>query len=324
MNRLATLCLSALLALGLTACERDAQPGADSKSMAGDGPAEASQRVAAELKDNDVLGALQAALPPSAIERMKVEFENSRKEAPNEDERLEFAAVMAKLTADDAEAALMAELEPALQKYEAEMKAQMPLLIAMGRGFSEQWVKENPQLTETQKKQIAGLLDGVARWLGEVNFADRELARRAVSTMVQTARKLELKTLDQLQALEFEQAMAKAGVVMGGVKDVLSIYGLKIDDSLASVRASVLSQEGDSAKVKMAYRFFDQTLEVESDMVRREGRWFGKETIEGIEKQLAAAAADSAAASVEAVPADALQAPAPEAAAADADGAGDE
>ncbi len=324
MNRLATVCLSALLALGLTACQREAQPGADSKSMAGDGPAEATQRVAAELRDNDLLGALQAALPPSAIERMKAEFESSRKEAPSEDDRLEFAAVMGKLTAADAEAALMAELEPALQKYEAEMKAQMPLLIAMGRGFSEQWVQDNPQLSDTQKKQIAGLLDGVAKWLGEVDFADRELARRAVSAMVQTARKLELKSLDELQSLEFEQAMAKAGVVMGGVKEVLSIYGLMVDDSLASVRTSVVSQDGDAAKVKMAYRFFDQTLEVESDMVRREGRWFGRETIEGIEKQLAAAAADAAAASVEAAPAAMPEAPAPEAAAADADGAGDE
>ncbi len=313
MNRIPRLLFVALLALGLAACQREAQQGADPKTLAGDGPAEASARVAAELEANDVLGALQAALPPSAIARMKTEFEAARKEASSEEDRLEFAAVMSKLTAADAEAALMAELEPALKKFEAEMKAQMPLFIAMGRGFSEQWVKENPQLTQTQKQQIAGLLDGVAKWLGAVDFADRGLARQAVAATVSTARKLDLQSLDQLRTLEFEQAMAKAGIVMAGVKQVLAIYGLKVDESLASVQTSVVSQEGDSAKVKMAYRFFDQTLEVESDMVRREGRWFGKETIEGIEKQLAEASAGAA-----------IEAPQADAAATDADGAGDE
>lgn len=279
MNRIFAFCLAALAGLVLAGCQSETQQMADAKSLQGDGPADVSERIARDLKDNNLLGALQAALPPQAFEKMKADYERERQQPPSEEDRAEFAAQMAKLTAADAESALAAELEPMLQKYETEMKAQMPLMLAMGRGFAQQWVQESKELNAEQKQQTGQFLDAAVKWLESVDFADRALARQAIAKLVATARALDLKTLDDLQALSFEEATAKGGIAFAGAKDILAVYGVKVDEALGSVRASVLREEGDGAAVNIEYRLFGQPLQVETEMVRHDGRWYGKDSL---------------------------------------------
>ncbi len=285
MNRFLSAAIAGMLSLALIGCQSEPQQAADPQTLQADGPADAAERIVDELEANNVLGAIQAALPPADFEAMKLEYEKSRQEVVSEADRAEYALNMAKLTADNAEQALMAEFEPMLVKYETELAAQMPMMLAMGRGYAQQYLQESKTLTDAQKQQAGQLLDSVAKWLDSVNFADRDLARQAIAKVVGTARQLDLKTIDAVQALDFEQAMEKAGVVLGSVKDVLALYGFKINEGLASMRASVVSEEGDAAKVNVEYRLFDQPLQVETDMVRRDGRWYGKDTLAQLDRE---------------------------------------
>lgn len=294
MTRFPAVCLAAVLGLALAGCQSEPQQAADEKTLSADSPADAATRIARDLKDNNLLGAVQAAVPPAHFEKLKLEYEQGRKEPASDEDRASFAENMAKLTAPDAEQVLMAELEPMLQKFEAEMAAQMPLMVGMGRGFAQQWLQESKELSDEQKKQAGDLLDAVAKWLGEVRFTDRELARQAIGKAVSTARALQLKTIDDLQALSFEQAMAKGGIAFAGIKDILALYGMKVDEALGSVSASVLAQEGDSAKISMQYRLFGQPLQVETDMVRRDGRWYGKDSLAQLDREASAAAISAA------------------------------
>lgn len=294
MTRFPAVCLAALLGLALAGCQSEPQQAADAKTLAADSPADAATRIAKDLKDNNLLGAVQAAVPPAHFEKLKLEYDQGRKEPPSAEDRASFAESMGKLTAPNAEQALMAELEPMLQKFEAEMAAQMPLMVGMGRGFAQQWVQESKEFSAEQKKQVGDLLDAVAKWLQEVKLTDRELARQAIAKAVSTARALELKTIDDLQALSFEQAMGKGGIAFAGIKDILALYGLKVDEALGSVSANVLAQEGDSAKISMQYRLFGQPLQVETDMVRRDGRWYGKDSLAQLDREAAAIAAGDA------------------------------
>ncbi len=290
MNRILRTCAAGLLGLSLVACQSETPQATDAETLAADSPADVSERIAGELKDDNVLGALQAAMPPADFDEVKRRFEESRKEPPSAEDSAEFAANMAKLTAADAEQQLMAELEPLLAKYEAEMAAQLPMFVAMGRGYAQTFLQESKEISEDEKKQATQLLDGIANWLSTVNFGDRDLARQAIAKAVATARALDLQTLEQAQALEFEPAMAKAGIVFSGIKDILAVYGLNVDAALASVDSSVVSEQGDSARVKIAYRLFDKPLEVEADMVRRDGRWYGKDTLAKLDAERSKAA----------------------------------
>lgn len=288
MKRLAALALASITAVALVACQKDEPAGETPKAAAEAtaNPADAITATAQKLKSNDVLGVIQLTVPPRYYEKMKADWKaDLDKEPITEEDRLEFQAMMAKLTAPDAETALLAEAEPELAKFETEMAAQMPLMVGMGQGFVMQAIQANETMTAAQKKQAGDVVGAIAAWLQGVQFADRALARQAIGHAVSTARELDLKTLDEARALEFEPAMQKAGVAFKGIKDVLAVYGLKLDEAFDSVKASVVSETGDSAVVKVDYTIFNQPLSFESPMVRIDGRWYGKDTVEQLEKE---------------------------------------
>jgi len=291
MKRFAALALASFTALALVACQKEEQAGETpaAAAKATSNPAEAITATAQKLKGNDVLGVIQLTVPPKHYETMKAEWK-SKQEPITDADRAEFETMMAKLTAPDAETALMTEAEPELAKFETEMAAQMPLMVGMGQGFVMQAIQANEQMSAAQKKQAGDVVNAVAAWLQGVQFADRELARQAIGKAVATARELELETLDEARALEFEPAMQKAGIAFKGVKDVLAVYGLKLDEAFDSVKASVVSETGDTAVVKVDYSIFNQPLSFESPMVRIDGRWYGKDTVDQLEKELNAPA----------------------------------
>lgn len=289
MKRYAALAFAGLTAFALIACQKEEtageSPAATAKATAT--PDKAITEVAEKLKAGDVLAVLQMSVPPKHFDKMKADWKVEVNAEPiKEEDRVEFAAMMAKLTAPDAETALYTEAEPELVKFETEMAAQMPMMIGMGQGFAMQAVQGNEKLTEAQKKQAGDVVGAVAAWLQGVTLADRALAKQAIAKTVATARALNLSTLDEARALEFEPAMAKAGVAFNGVKEVLSVYGLNLNQTFDSVKTQIVSQEGDNAMVKVDYQIFGQPLSFETAMVKIDGRWYGKDTVEQLEKEM--------------------------------------
>ena len=293
MKRFAVLAFAGFTALSLVACQKEDSAGESpaATAQATATPDQAITEIAGKLKSGDLLAVMQMSLPPKHMDKMRADWKTKMAADPITDEdRKEFADTVAKLTAADAETALYTEAEPQLAKMETEMAAQMPMLIGMGQGFAMQSIQANEKLTEAQKKQAGDVVTAMAAWLQGVKFADRELAKQAIGKAVATARALELTTLDDMRALEFEPAMAKMGVAYNGVKDVLAVYGLKLDETFDSVKTQVVSQEGDNAMVKVDYQIFGQPLSFETAMVQIDGRWYGKDTIEQLEKELNAPA----------------------------------
>ena len=296
MKRFAMLACASLLALTLTACEKEAgeTPAAAAKATAN--PADAITAAAQKLKEGDVLAVIQLSVPPARFEKLKTEWKAKMAEdPPSEEDKLEFQGTMAKLTAPGAEDALLAEAEPELAKFDTEIAPQLPMWIGMGQGFVMQSVQANPDMTAEQKKQAGDVITAMVGWLQGVKLSDRGLVKQAIAEAVKTARALDLKTLDEARALEFEPAMAKFGTAFQGVKGVLKVYGFDLNQTFDSVKASVVSETGDSAKVKVDYTLFGQKLSTETEMVKIEDRWYGKDTIAQIEKELAPAPAETAA-----------------------------
>lgn len=293
MKRYALMAFVGLSALSLAACQKEETAGETPAvtAKATSNPADAITATAAKLKQGDILAVIQMSVPPDHYERMKADWKTEMQSDPvSEEDRVEFAAMMEKLTAPDAEARLFAEAEPELAKFETEMAAQMPLMIGMGQGFAVQAIQANEKLSAVQKQQAGEVVAAIAGWLQGVQFADRALARQAIAKVTSTARSLELKSIDEARALDFEPAMAKAGIAFNGLKDVLAVYGLKLDETFDSVKSEVVSQEGNAAKVKVSYKIFNQPLAFETDMVEIDGRWYGKDTVEQLAKDLAAPA----------------------------------
>lgn len=269
------------------ACKKDeeaaATPAAVAKATAT--PEAAIQSAVEHLKTGNIKALVMSQVPPNHLDEMRANWKKELEEdPPTEQEKTEFQAMMAELTAPDAEAKLMEKLEPQLTKFETEYAPQMPMMIAMGQGLMVQGIKDSQDLTDPQKVEATKSVEALAKWVQGVKLTDRELAKAAVSHVVAAARELNLKTLDEARALDFDTAMEKSGIAFRGAKKVLETYGLSLDKVLDTVKAEVVSKQGDTAKVKVSYVMFDQPMSFDTELVQIDGRWYGKQTIEELNK----------------------------------------
>ncbi len=276
----------ALVAL-VAACKKEepasTSPAAVAKATAT--PTAAIESAVAHLKSGDIKALVMSQVPPKHLEEMRANWRKELEEdPPTEQEKTEFQTMMADLTAPDAEAKLMEKLEPQFVKFESEYAPQMPMMIGMGQGLLQQGIKDSKDLTEPQKLEAAKSVDALAKWVQAIKFTDRDLAKQAVGHVVAAARELELKNLDEARALDFDKAMEKSGIAFRGVKKVLTTYGLSLDQMLDSVKTEVVSQQGDNAKVKVSYVIFEQPMSFETELVQVDGRWYGKQTIDELNK----------------------------------------
>jgi hypothetical protein len=101
----------------------------------------------------------------------------------------------------------------------------MPMMIAMGQGFIQSAIQQSKDLTEPQKQQTVALIDASAKWAQSAKFTDPALAKQAIAVICKTARDLNLKTIDEVRALNYDQAMQRAGIAWR-LQTVAGGYGL--------------------------------------------------------------------------------------------------
>src|SRR5262249_14140810 len=119
------------------------------------------------------------------------------------------------------------------------------------------------------------------------------LIKGAIAAVCKTARDLNLKTIDEARALTYDQGMQKAGIIMGGMKQVLLVYGLNVDKTLDSVKVEPAAVTGDSAKVKVTYVAFDKPFTTDGELVKVDNKWYSKQAIEQWNKRQQEAAAQT-------------------------------
>lgn len=279
MNLLARLLVLTALALGVAACNGDA----DKATSAQAGPAETVRQAMQLARNGDIAGLIEHNLPPAEFARIKATW-NDNKEPTSDTQRQRFAETMAKLTAPDAANALYAEFEADIRQFDTQYQQQMPTIVAMGRGYLRGLVQQNPDLSAAEKEQANGVIAALAQWVEKTRFTEPEKAKQALAIAADTARQLDLKTLDQARALTFEESAPRMKIAFEGLKRLLGVYGLSIDAVLDSVTAEVISTEGDKATVRIAYNLLGTPLEARSEMVRIDGRWYSSDTIDKLKK----------------------------------------
>ena len=292
MSKLARVALVAALAAAFAGCGKK-----EENAAAGTAPTpapvvkastpDASVLAAVQyLKSGNIDGLIQNALPPAEYAKVKAKWaEDINKDPITDEDRQKFAENIGKLTAADAEAKLWAELEPKLKEMDAQMAQQMPMMVAMGKGMIQSSIQQNQDLNDAQKQQASQAIDAFGNWVQSAKFTDPALAKQAIGVVVKTARAINLKTLDEARALSYEQAMGKIGQGFVGLKEVLAIYGFSIDQTLDSVKAETISSDAANAKVKISYTLFNTPLSAESELVKVDDRWYGKEMLENLKKK---------------------------------------
>lgn len=245
------------------------------------GPAETLNAAFDALENDDLNTFLALMAPEDAVEKMRKDFKEEQDPSEITDEaRAEFNETVAKLTAPDAEEKLMAELEPQL----AEMGPQLPMMMGFGQMMVQSGIQENADLDDARKQQAMDASNAVFQKLQGVNLTDRELAKQAIGVVTSTARELDLTTLDAVYEMSFDDMLYKAGIVLGGTKELLNVYGLDLNAVISSMNAKVVDESGDAATVEISYDLFGTPQTTTAELVKKNDRWFSADMIEQIEK----------------------------------------
>lgn len=283
MKSFNTMAVAGLLVLSLAACKRDEAP-----ETAPTDPASAVEALAEALRENDLVRFNQLSLPEDLQQQTREYWEAQRNDPspidPEED--AQFREMMAKLRAPDAEEQLYADVEPMLNQYESEFKAQLPLMVAMGSAFANQSIQANESLSVEQKQHATEVLGAFAGWVGTAPIGDHDKAREAIAVITDTARRTDVVSMDDFRRMEQEEMLQRASIVWGGAKDFFAVYGFDVNESLGSVDAQTVSETGDTAMVRVNYRLLGSDLGFDVPMERIDGSWYSRDLVQGARDEL--------------------------------------
>lgn len=272
------LLLLALLAL--VACHN--KEGATPATPGGATPAAAVEQSVTLIKNGDFDGFWKHALPPADYANMRADWTRAKPEQRpiSDEDRARFNQAVQQLTAPDAETRLYDQLKPKLAQMDAQYHDQLPVLIGIGQAIISSGIAQNKTMTEPQKQQARDVLNVLLPWAQQTPWFDQDKAKQAVGVMVATTRQLDLKSADELQNMDFDSAMKKYSIAYGGIKRLLAIYGLSVDDTLDSVKVTTLSQNDHQAQVKIDYTLLGKPLSTQSQLVQVDGRWYSQDLID--------------------------------------------
>ncbi len=287
MMKLRSLALAGAVLLALGACgnkeeaaETPAAVQAAAKEM---GPVDTLQATNDAFKNNDLGQLLAMVMPADKLAEMRADWDKERAEPVTDEDRQEFADGWGKLTKDGAVDELMAEAEPQL----AQMGEQLPAMMPMFQGMLTMTVQESEDLSAEQKAAASSAVTGLFGWAQNADLANPELLRQALTIAHEKAKSLNLNSIDDVRAMDFDQMLGKASVMLGGVKEMLNVYGLSLDEMVGSMQAEQLEMAGDNAKVRTTYTVFGNPITYDTEMVKMDGRWYSKDSMESLEKMTA-------------------------------------
>ncbi len=281
MNRKLLLTLPAFaMLLLLSACgeqgDQAREPSAGVPDAGELAPHEAVEQSVAALRDNNIKGFLKLTLPEAKYADMQAQWAKKKQEPIKPEEKAEYEETMKRLTQEGAEEKLMADIRPQLEQ----MAPQMPMFVGMFQGIVQSAIAQNEDMSDTQREQAQSALTAMAGWAQRTDLASPDLAEQAVAAACETARELDLPTLEDVRALDFDEMLAKAGTLFAGLKEVLAVYDLNVNEAMDSVDAETVNQDGDTATVRTTFQFLGTEQSVDSELIRVGERWVSKEAME--------------------------------------------
>jgi hypothetical protein len=276
--------LLVLAMLVLVACHKKEEAAA---APGGATPEAAVQQSVSLIKAGDFSGFWQHALPPADYANLRADWKlpHPDQRPITDEDRARFNLALQQLTAPNAETTLYSQLKPKLELMEQQYHDQLPVMIGIGQAIVSTGIAQNKTMTENQKQQARDALNVLLPWAQQTPWFDQDKARQAVGVVVATARQLDLKSPDQLQNMGFDDAMKQYSIAWDGVKKLLLIYGLSIDDTLDSVKVTTIGIDHGQAHVKIDYTLLGKPLSSDSQLVLVDGRWYSQDLINSVRAQ---------------------------------------
>lgn len=262
--------------IGLIACGGDDEgAGSAAKEIAKldtNTPDGALMASIAAMKSNDLASLIKNSVSKEQYNTLVTEFENNKTGNFSESDKAQFAQAMSMLTADGAEENLFAMAKPQLEQA----RAMLPMMLMMGKEQIVEGIKTNPMVPAGQRDSAAKIVGAAMDWVGENDILSDEKTQSAIAAVVNTAKAMDMTSLDDVANMSFDQALAKGSIAFGGLKDVLGAYGLSMDDMLDSVAVDNVNVNGDKATMDVSFDVFGEQVKQVMTMIKKDGVWVGE------------------------------------------------
>jgi hypothetical protein len=269
-----SLMLAGLISAAQPLLAQERTVGYTTHSVSAPDPAVQIRELARTLRTNDLAAMVRAMVPPANYQMLRQTYELKRLEPTTELERAQFAQTLTQLTASDAIDTLMAKIEPKL--VEARPKAMGALMIGLG-ALQVAISSEDNHLSAAERASLQSAYPGIQQWASSTDFLSSLSMRQALTLMADAARRTGVRSLDDLKMLTFEQTLSKASTMLAAGKQALQLYGLDVNAITDSLHVQVLSNEGQSARVRTTVTVFGAPIASEHDLLLIDGQWYSKD-----------------------------------------------
>ena len=259
-------CYAAVCLLLLSACQRsDVTAGAAE-------PAAAVRQLATHLQQGELNAFARAAVPPAEHAALAQAWADGDSLWPLTGLPLDdqLPGLLQTLSADTA----AADLRRAHQtQFAGQAGTLRQTAQALGL-FGTQYVSHQGGYSAEQREHYRQLVQALSRWAGQAPLADSAQVVPVINPLVAAVQASGLGAPGALQAAGMEAALTRLGPVQQTLFTVLPGLGLDIAGALASLQASLLAQDGETAVVQISYTLAGQQIQFPAQMLRREGRWY--------------------------------------------------
>ncbi|MFL6591328.1 MAG: hypothetical protein ACJ8GK_01305 [Luteimonas sp.] len=267
------LLLACSLSVGLVGCRRPQAPAAPARApVAATRPAQAVLLLTGHLRDDDLAAFARDAVPPEVHVQLEAAWAAGRTRWPLDElpfhDRL--PGMLAGLSVPGAEARLQRGFDQQFAHAPLQIKG---AAVSLGL-FGAQYIATQGDYSEDEREHYAQLIRATSRWAASAPLSDAARARAAIPQLAAAARASQLASPADFRAAGLDASLRRVGAFARVVKRVLAGYGLDLDADLSGMRATLQQQTGDSARVRMQYRFAGQDIDTLVSVQRVDGRWY--------------------------------------------------
>ena len=253
----------------LTACGGDEPGQVDVSDLDKNTPDGAFLLTMHTLADSDIKSAIQNSLSDDKYQELVSEFESQQQQPMDEQQKVQFNQALQMLNQDNAEEQIYNLIAPQL----TQIRAFMPMMLMGAKDQIGQQLGATDTALAPRCNSNAEVVDNTVTWIMDNDILQEDKVKNSVAELVATGRGLNLSSADDLQNLDFNEALEMGGEVFAGFKNALNAHGIDVNGILRSAETSDVSIDGDLATLIASFDVFGKTACSEVTMAKRDGLW---------------------------------------------------
>ena len=266
------LLLAVLCALAACRPAPDDAAAAAAPAQGADKPAEAVRLLTRHLHDNALDAYARDAVPPALYAKLETAWHEGRTRWPLDELPLgeHLPAVLAALEKPGSEAHWRKVFDRQFANADREIDSTAATLGL----FGVQYVRNEGDFSDSERDHYTQIIAAISHWAQSAPLPDPDRAHAAIPRLGAAARATGLASEADFARLGMDESLRRMTPFAVAVKHALAGYGLDLDTSLAALDASLQSQTGDTAKVRMRYLLGGQPVDTVVEVERHDGRWY--------------------------------------------------